>query len=119
MFTVIVLVIKMSVLEATLNSIVPLVIRILLLVGISEIIGGGLIGLYQFLKKGEWKKLLLSRILSGTAMTIGGLLVQFLVYYEISYESYSSDSFKMQILVSVLTLLTLWNLFRQDKKLPN
>ena len=106
----------MSVFETTLNFIVPLVIRIFLSVGISEIIAGVLIGLYQFLKKREWKKLLLWRIASGTAIIIGALLVQFLACYETSYESYGSGSFKMQILISVLTFLTLWNLFGQDTK---
>ena len=105
--------------ENTLTTILPGVIRIFLIAGISDVVTGILIGIYQIFKKQEWKKLLLWRIISGTAICIGALLTEFLATYQVSYETYTSDSFKMQTLIAIFTFLILWNMLGQDKKSTN
>ena len=72
----------MSPIEESLNSILPVMINIFSVIGITVFLASILIGIYKIVKKENGKTIIMQGSFGGIAIWVGALLINFMFHFD-------------------------------------
>lgn len=104
----------MGTFEEVVNNIIPTMISIFSVVGITTLSGSVLIGIYRILKKQSWKSIMIYGSIFGVITWLGSLILSFIFHFD------PFSSTKVEIPTSIIIAFIIFILFTNyHKKIKN